>query len=130
MKKTIVSILGVVMLSLMIGSAFAQLPDPIPTPEFCICEPAGLTPGFWKHNLGVYLGETNGKYSAIYDNKLDDAQMETLLEHIRDTFGLDESYDLTVLAGELLAILDEPGWSMDRTNVANWFNFWSFIGPY
>jgi hypothetical protein len=129
MKKSLVSILAVAMLSLMVGGVFAQV-NWIPTPEFCICYPEGLTPGFWKHNLEVYLGETNGKYSAIYGDKLNDAQMETLLGMIRDTFGLDSSYDLEQLAGELLEILKEPGWSMDRTNVANWFNFWSYIGPY
>ena len=27
------------------------------------CIGDGLSPGFWKHNVGVYLGERNGSYS-------------------------------------------------------------------
>lgn len=134
MKKTILGMLGVAMIAIMIGSVSAQIPTPIPEPEFgvygCDWWHPGLTPGFWKHNLEVFLGETKGHYSAIYEEKVNDGWMYYLLGLIRDELGLDPSYDLMTLAGELLAILNEPGWSMDRTNVANWFNFYVGIGPY
>ena len=59
-KKLIISVVAVAMLSLMIGGVFAE--DCCPPPPCCECNP-GLSPGFWKHNVGVYLGLRNGAYS-------------------------------------------------------------------
>jgi len=38
----------------------------------------GLSPGFWKHNIGVYLGERNGAYSSPYEG-FDKTTMPTFL---------------------------------------------------
>src|SRR5512135_442786 len=53
MKKLIVSIAAVALLSLMAVSVYASVGT---------CPP-GLTPGFWKHNVGVLLGYNPGSYS-------------------------------------------------------------------
>jgi hypothetical protein len=39
----------------------------------------GLTPGFWKHNVGVYLGLANGKYSNSGSPLATQANMATFL---------------------------------------------------
>ena len=138
MKKLAVSIIVVAFSVLLFANAVnAQLMIPAP------CEtdgPCGLTPGFWKHNLKVYLtsvyGEdlTNGKYSAAYDVKMTNEIMEGLLMDIRGSFviliGMDPSYDLQTLADELLAALELPGSNMARTYAANWFNYWMGFTPY
>lgn len=49
-KKIIIGIAAVALLSAMVGNAYA-------------CLGPGLSPGFWKHNVGVYLGLANGSYS-------------------------------------------------------------------
>jgi hypothetical protein len=51
-KKFLIGISAVAVLAtlLMVPSAFA-------------CYGPALTPGFWKHNVGVYLGLENGAYS-------------------------------------------------------------------
>lgn len=49
-KKILVGIAAVALLAFMVSNAYA-------------CVGPGLSPGFWKHNLGVYLGEANGAYS-------------------------------------------------------------------
>ena len=56
MKKLIISIAAVALLSLMIGGVYA-----VYAVDTC---PPGLTPGFWKHNVGVLLGYNNGSYSS------------------------------------------------------------------
>jgi hypothetical protein len=37
--------------------------EPCPTPTPPPCGEPGLSPGFWKHNVGVYLGYSPGSYS-------------------------------------------------------------------
>ena len=49
-KKILIGIASVALLALMVGSASA-------------CVGPGLSPGFWKHNVGVCLGLENGSYS-------------------------------------------------------------------
>ena len=111
---------------LMITSAFAVT---IPAPTFCGCPPCGFTPGFWKHNINVYLVNTNGKYSAFKGgpqdgDKLTDQMMENLLAAINAE--IPANYDFPTL----LEYLEEPGWSTARTNTANWFNWAAGYGPY
>ena len=50
MKKILIGIVAIALMACLVGSAFA-------------CVGPGLSPGFWKHNLGVYLGLANGAYS-------------------------------------------------------------------
>jgi hypothetical protein len=74
MKKTVIAIAAVAMLAIMIPFTFADVVLPP-----CHCAP-GRTPGYWKHQLKVYLGETNGKYSWYFgDTKMSDDYMELIL---------------------------------------------------
>jgi hypothetical protein len=50
MKKILVGIVAIALIACLVGSASA-------------CAGPGLSPGFWKHNVGVYLGLQNGAYS-------------------------------------------------------------------
>jgi len=50
MKKILIGLTAVLIMACMTGSALATVGP-------------GLSPGFWKHNLGVYLGHENGGYS-------------------------------------------------------------------
>jgi hypothetical protein len=116
----------------MITSVYAQC---IPEPCFCECRPTGFTPGFWKHNLRVYLQETNGKYSAFsrdgygpyYFTAGTHLTNDIIADLIDDiNFAIGSSFD----AGELLAFLNEKGWSENRINTANWFNKVAGYGPF
>jgi len=49
-KKIVMGIAAVALLSAIVANAYA-------------CVGPGLSPGFWKHNVGVYLQLANGKYS-------------------------------------------------------------------
>jgi hypothetical protein len=49
-KKIVIGIAAVALLSVMVANAYA-------------CAGPGLSPGFWKHNVGVYLKLANGSYS-------------------------------------------------------------------
>jgi len=121
MKKILLAIAVIALSALMIGSVYAiSIPD---APTNCPTSCPGLTPGFWKHNLEVYLDLTNGAYSAAYGDKLDTSQMNGLLDSLRTPFGVPLSMTNMEFAQFLLDALNEPGWSADRTNVANWFNY-------
>ena len=51
MKKIVMGIVAIALMSCLVGSAYAtEIGD-------------GLSPGFWKHNVGVHLGYKNGAYS-------------------------------------------------------------------
>jgi hypothetical protein len=131
-KKTLISIVAVVFVALMIANVYAPPTIPqltIPPPTFCGCPCPGFTPGFWKHNIKVRLGLTNGAYSAFKGGprdgqKLTDALMDAGLAAINTALGA--SFTL----GDLLAFLEGPGWSPDRTNTANWFNKVAGYGPF
>ena len=49
-SKIVIGIVAVALLAVMVGNAYACIGD-------------ARTPGFWKHNVGVYLGYNNGAYS-------------------------------------------------------------------
>lgn len=125
-KKTIVGLAAVALLSMMIANAYARIP--VREPSFCEWECQGLTPGFWKHNLQVYLDHTNGKYSAAYETKVTPTIMTNLLTSIKGA--LSSQLTLDALAHQLLENLQLPGWESDRTNTANWFNYFMGFGPY
>jgi hypothetical protein len=138
MKKTLISLVAVAIVALMITTVYAPptIPPPtIPPPTFCDGCP-GFTPGFWKHNIKVRLshepynlGLTNGAYSAFEGGPLDgikltDGLMDGYLAAINAELGASYTF------AELLAYLEGPGWSADRTNTANWFNYVAGYGPY
>jgi len=133
MKKALIGMLAVTFVALMMTSAYAQC-IPIPTPPYCECDCPGFTPGFWKHNIEVYLGLTNGAYSAFEGGPLDGVKlnatmMETYLWDIR--WALGDTIEPYWFTFELaLSYLKGKGWSADRTNVANWFNHFAGYGWY
>ncbi len=132
MKKALLSIAGVTFFALMIANVFAQTLPPVRAPIICGTPPPGLTPGFWKHNIQVRLTNapydedlTNGAYSALPDGtKLTDALMDSYLVAIKGYLGPWFTFDLA------LQYLQLPGWSTDRTNTANWFNWAAGLGYY
>jgi len=118
----------------MIANVYATT---IPPPDFgCGCRCPGFTPGFWKHNIQVRLshapynlGLTNGAYSAFEGGqrdgqKLTDALMDSGLAAIQGYLGAGFTFE------QALEYLKLPGWSADRTNTANWFNFVAGYGPF
>lgn len=122
MKKTLISIAAVAFVALMITNAYAVIC--VTTPPHCTLRCPGLTPGFWKHNIEVYLGYTNGAYSALPDGtKLTNGLMETYLAGIQSGVLPDYPGIPGLTFDQALTFLKGPGWSADRTNIANWFNF-------
>ncbi len=132
MKKALISIAAVTFIALMISNAQAVIMVPPPTvlpPSFCGCLAPGFTPGFWKHNIEVRLGLTNGAYSAFEGGPLDgvkltDVMMDDLLADINAALGTSYTF------AELLAFLELKGWDPNRTNTANWFNKVAGYGPF
>jgi len=136
MKRTLIGIVAVVFVALMIANVYATT-RPIPKPPFCGCLCPGFTPGFWKHNIQVRLSHpaynldlTNGAYSAFEGGpkdgiKLTDAMMDSFLAAIKAKPGMSG-----FTFEQALAYLKLPGWSADRTNTANWFNWAAGYGPF
>jgi hypothetical protein len=131
MKKALMSVVAVAFVALMIANVYAPLA--IPPPDFgCGCRCPGFTPGFWKHNIEVRLGLTNGAYSAfegdgLYDLdgvKLTDALMDYGLAAINTALGASFTFE------QLLGYLQLKGWDPLRTNTANWFNYVAGYGPF
>ena len=125
MKKTLLSIVAVAFVALMITSVYAT----IPPPDFPCGRCPGFTPGFWKHNIKVRLGLTDGAYNAFEGGPLDgvkltDAMMDGYLAAINAELGASYTF------AELLGYLEEKGWSEDRTNTANWFNYVAGYGAF
>ena len=119
MKKIPVGIVAVAFVALMIANVYA-----------CECRPHGFTPGFWKHNIEVRLGLTNGAYNAFEGGPLDgvkltDAMMDSFLADIHAHPG-GPQFDFA----QALENLQLPGWSEDRTDTANWFNWAAGYGPF
>ena len=132
MKKILVSITAIALLALMSSSVVAAVVH-LPAPDFTVWGPntethkVGLTPGFWKHNLSVYLGESKGAYSDTGINgKINEAWMDWILEEIADESGV------TLSPEQLLADLSAkgPGSEAIRTNTANWFNYVNGFLPF
>jgi hypothetical protein len=129
MKKTLISIVAVTFVALMIANAYAVICVPAPPFCDCICYPPGFTPGFWKHNIEVRLGLTNGAYNAFEGGPLDgakltDQMMDDYLAAINSALGTSFSFEA------LLGYLELKGWDPLRTNTANWFNFVAGYGPF
>ena len=123
MKKALIGMVAVAFVALMITNAYAQLPS-IPTPP-CSCGCPGPTPGFWKHNIQVRLDGDSIGYSALPDGtKLTDALMDQYRDAIHAYPGPQFTFE------DALVYLKLKGWSTDRTNTANWFNWAAGYGPF
>jgi hypothetical protein len=85
----------------------------------------GFTPGFWKHNIEVRLGLTNGKYSAFEGGPLDGVK---LTDQLMDDYLAIIDNGLTF--EQALANLNLKGWDPLRTDTANAFNAAAGYGPY
>lgn len=129
-KKLLVSIAAVAFVALMISNAFATT-----------CPP-GFTPGFWKHDIGVYLyRHTNGEVGSPGDYnafgyrvpsgyrdgwKLTDALMEEFLGYIHvgmPSLTMQEAYDALSAHGF-------PGADQVRNDMANIWNSAAGYGPF
>lgn len=139
MKKTLIGIAAVAFVALMIANAYAQCAE-VPPPTFCGCRARGFTPGFWKHNIEVRLSNapydedlTNGAYNAFAGGRLDGVK---LTDALMDGYLAAINAQLTIMGyptisfDQALAYLKLPGWSTDRTNTANWFNWAAGYGPF
>ena len=137
MKKILVSITAIALLALMSSSVVAAGVH-LPAPDFTVWGPntethkVGLTPGFWKHNLSVYLGESKGAYSdtqintGIFGSRINEGWMDWILSEIAVRSGVSLSPE------QLLADLSAkgPGSEAIRTNTANWFNYVNGFLPF
>jgi hypothetical protein len=125
-KKMLVGITAVALLALMISNVYAVISVPPPP---CSCGPPGFTPGFWKHDIEVRLGLTNGAYNAFEGGPLDgvkltDAIMDGYLAAINTALGTSFTFE------QLLGYLQLKGWDPLRTNTANWFNYEAGYAPF
>ena len=132
MKKILTSIAAVAFVAMMITNVYARPVRPPPTvrpPCFPCDRCPGFTPGFWKHALTVRLGGP-GNYQAFEGGALDgvkltDAMIDGYIAAINAGLG-----GTTYTAEDFLAYMQEPGWSPNRTNTANWFNKVAGYGPF
>lgn len=88
--------------------------------------PPGFTPGFWKHNIGVYLGLNNGNYSAFRGGSLDGIKLTAaMLEGYAATIGvtLQHAYDVLSMGGG-------GAIAQARIDMANAFNAAAGYGPF
>jgi hypothetical protein len=88
----------------------------------------GYTPGFWKHNIGVCLGENPGRFSCFADGtRLSCSLLNDYLTYVNNLPGysgytLDDAYaDLTARG---------PGANTVRDDMANAFNAAAGYGPF
>jgi hypothetical protein len=130
-KVAILGIATVAMLALMISSQ-----------TVLCCVGPGLSPGFWKHNLGVYLGEANGSYSdpgvtgvRIAENSLPAGPSPPVTK-----YNMEAWFDTLALApynvnlAQAYADMNTQGGgaagAATRVGAANIFNYWADLYPY
>ncbi len=86
----------------------------------------GFTPGFWKHNIGIAIGEANGAYSAFQGGPLDGQKCSaTLLNNLAAIVGvsLEEAYEVMSTGGG-------GAIAQARIDMANAFNAAAGYGPF
>lgn len=129
MKKILICTATVALLALMTTSAaFAVITVPAPPFCPCTCYPPGFTPGFWKHDIEVRLGLTNGAYNAFEGGPLDGVK---LTDALMNTYLADIQVYVPGLTFTLaLQYLQLQGNNPLRTNTANWFNWAAGYGPF
>ena len=89
------------------------------------CVGPGLSPGFWKHNVGVYLGYANGAYSDPgYPPPCPSKEGMAAFFAQWDTSSLEDLYDdLSTRGGGAAG-------AATRVNAANVFNTAADLSPY
>ena len=120
MKRILIGIISIALISCLVGSAYACIGD-------------GLSPGFWKHNVGVYLGERNGGYSdpPVYPGEtpfVTKDSMGTWLAGLDDTIG--GTLDLQALYDALNYKGGGAVGNAIRVDAANVFNNAADLYPY
>ena len=120
MKKTMIAIAAVAMLAIIIPFTFADVVLPP-----CGCTP-GRTPGYWKHQIKVYLTHTTstvytkGSYSWYFDDtKMSDEYMELILAAAGNT----AEFALSRLEAK------GPGSAATRDYQANLLNMAAHLDP-
>ena len=113
-KKILLGMMAVALMSLMtVNVVYA-------------CVGPGLSPGFWKHNVGVYLELKNGKYS-------DPGYTGGIVTKATMGDWLDANWDDTVLLDLFNALNTKGGGAVGaeiRVNAANVFNAAADLYPY
>jgi hypothetical protein len=101
-KRILVSVFAVAAMALMISSVSAC----------CYCKP-GLSPGYWKHNVRVYV-EDRGSYSGDYPKMTAELleEYEAKIQVRHPSFTLEWANDM---------FQDNANKDMWLT-IANWFN--------
>jgi hypothetical protein len=112
-SKIVIGIAAVVLLSVMVANAYA-------------CYGPGLSPGFWKHNLGVWLGLANGAYSdpGYTGGIVSKATMGAWLT------GLDATLEMKALYDDLCTVGGGATGAATRVAAANVFNAAAGLSPY
>lgn len=84
---------------------------------------AGLSPGFWKHNIGVALELNPGSFSSPYDGapKLTEDDINDYLDST-DFDTLEDAYEALTAKGK--------GSGATRLDACNQFNFAAGFQPY
>ena len=92
------------------------------------CQGPGLTPGFWKHNVGVYLGLKNGAYSDPVNSPV--VTKDTMGDWLA---GLDSNnggpLDLLSLFNAMSTKGGGAAGAATRNNAANVFNALAGLAP-
>ncbi|WGM90409.1 MAG: hypothetical protein NUK63_04615 [Candidatus Bathyarchaeum tardum] len=88
----------------------------------CEQELDGLSPGFWKHNIAVYLGENPGRYSVPHEGepRITDEILEAYFDMIPVT--AEDAYAALTAKGK--------GSGQIRLDMANLFNAAAGYAPY
>jgi hypothetical protein len=131
-KVAILGIATVAMLALVVSSQ-----------TVLCCVGPGLSPGFWKHNLGVYLGEANGSYSdpGVTGLRIAEApyylvgpsppvtkyNMEAWFDALA---GAPWNVDLEQAYADLNTKGGGAAGAATRVAAANIFNYWADLYPY
>ena len=88
----------------------------------------GLTPGFWKHNVGVYLGLANGNYSDPVNSPV--VSKNTMGAWL---YGLDSNHggplNLLALFNAMSTVGGGAAGAATRNNAANVFNALAGLAP-
>jgi hypothetical protein len=116
-KKTVLMIATLMLVASMLSTVIANGTPPPPP-----CTEPGLSPGFWKHNIAVALGENPGSFSSPHEGQphLTEADLQQWADDIGVT--LEEALETLNARG--------PGSSMIRHNMANLFNEAADFCPY
>jgi len=113
-KKIVMGIAAVALLSVMVANAYA-------------CVGPGLSPGFWKHNVGVKLGLENGAYS---DPGVTGPPTPVSKETMGTWLDMWSTAELTALYNDLNTKGGGAAGAATRVAAANVFNAAADLFPY